>query len=47
MTSRDAALAAEAFSRYTEEWVRRHDRWQVVARHASHPPAKSFVEPAT
>ena len=31
----------------TDVWVRRVDRWQVVARHASHPPAKSFSEPAT
>ncbi len=31
----------------TDVWVRRQDRWQVVARHASRPPAKSFAEPAT
>ena len=31
----------------TDVWVRRKDRWQVVARHASRPPAKSFAEPAT
>jgi ketosteroid isomerase-like protein len=30
----------------TDVWVRRDDRWQVVARHTSRPPAKSFEEPA-
>jgi ketosteroid isomerase-like protein len=31
----------------TDVWVRRDDRWQVVARHTSRPPSKSFVDPAT
>ncbi len=26
----------------TDVWIRRDGRWQVVARHASTPPAKSF-----
>jgi len=27
----------------TDVWIRRDDRWQVVARHSSSPPAKSFA----
>lgn len=26
----------------TDVWIRRDGRWQVVARHASTPPARSF-----
>ena len=28
----------------TDVWVRRAGRWQVVARHSSTPPSKSFTE---
>ncbi len=28
----------------TDVWIRRDGRWQVVARHSSTPPAKSFAE---
>ena len=28
----------------TDVWVRRDGRWQVVARHSSTPPAKSFTD---
>jgi len=28
----------------TDVWIRRDRRWQVVARHSSHPPAKSFTD---
>lgn len=27
----------------TDVWIRRDDRWQVVARHSSSPPAKVFA----
>jgi ketosteroid isomerase-like protein len=27
----------------TDVWIRRWDRWQVVARHSSTPPAKAFT----
>ncbi len=27
----------------TDVWIRRDDRWQVVARHSSSPPAKGFA----
>jgi ketosteroid isomerase-like protein len=28
----------------TDVWIRRDGRWQVVARHSSTPPAKSFED---
>lgn len=28
----------------TDVWIRRHGRWQVVARHSSTPPAKAFTD---
>ena len=28
----------------TDVWIRRHGRWQVVARHSSTPPAKAFAD---
>jgi len=28
----------------TDVWIRRGDRWQVVARHSSSPPAKAFTD---
>ena len=27
----------------TDIWVRRDDRWQVVARHSSQPPSRNFA----
>ena len=27
----------------TDVWVRRDDRWQVVARHSSQPPSRDFA----
>ncbi|MBA2721060.1 MAG: nuclear transport factor 2 family protein [Chloroflexi bacterium] len=28
----------------TDVWIRRHGRWQVVARHSSNPPSQAFTD---
>lgn len=44
--SQQAKVAGEDWSdrfMLTDVWVRREDRWQVVARHSSQPPSGDFA----
>jgi len=44
--SQEAKVSGEDWSdrfMLTDVWVRRDDRWQVVARHSSQPPSRTFA----
>ena len=44
--SQQAKVSGEDWSdrfMLTDVWVRRDDRWQVVARHSSQPPSRDFA----